>query len=509
MFLQSITIADSETREEVWEFEADDGSWHPMEAVPSQCSRGIYSYNLQTMSQVNTDTNKSRRIRKTIRTVNLLQLARQNDQMVAAILRHTWPTVVSSRPRVRQRSFDTSEQQQQRRIQPCHDSNPSWAAPDHLVHIRFQTQIAASIRQVDDQQRQLRSLRESIELSRENSERQGQRLEEQRQSIEEQRQRIEDLERQLLEQESRHQQQMMSCIGELQDRAGHIDDLNCESKELEENLKQVAEFGLKRHLQYAFYCMLHPAPDVPSPSRFVGDARIVAVVTRLLQETAVDHRNALRADRMSSRPMLILDSVDMLFNRSRSAQFALYTSQTTASELPVDFNPLLLLRNGEALTAYNIDSLLQRVVLLWHGSESNNIERIVDEGFRLGHAGSRAGSMFGRGFYFAENSSKADLYCGSRPHRRPDTSMKMLLCAVCLGNAYTALTAQINLLVPRFPGPEGSTMLYDTVVGESRARGGQVDHREFVVFSEQQVLPMAVVTYHHDPEVCRCSRCSS
>jgi hypothetical protein len=114
--------------------------------------------------------------------------------------------------------------------------------------------------------------------------------------------------------------------------------------------------------------------------------------------------------------------------------------------------------------------------------------------------------MFGRGFYLTEHASKADIYCGTRPHGSPDPSMKMILCAVSLGRVHTALEPLHNMLVPRLPGPDGGSVIYDSVVGECRARGGAVDHREFVVFSEQQLLPVAVVTYHHDP-ACRCSRC--
>jgi hypothetical protein len=49
---------------------------------------------------------------------------------------------------------------------------------------------------------------------------------------------------------------------------------------------------------------------------------------------------------------------------------------------------------------------------------------------------------------------------------------------------------------------------FDSVLGQSRAEGGIVDHREYVVFDKAQAVPIAVVTYRHSA-ACKCSRCSS
>ena len=49
---------------------------------------------------------------------------------------------------------------------------------------------------------------------------------------------------------------------------------------------------------------------------------------------------------------------------------------------------------------------------------------------------------------------------------------------------------------------------FDSILGQSRANGGVVDHREYIVFEKAQMVPIAIVTYRHAPS-CKCSRCFS
>jgi hypothetical protein len=49
---------------------------------------------------------------------------------------------------------------------------------------------------------------------------------------------------------------------------------------------------------------------------------------------------------------------------------------------------------------------------------------------------------------------------------------------------------------------------FHSILGQSAASGGRVDHREYVVFKEAQAVPLAVVTYRHAAS-CRCARCSA
>ena len=456
--------SDMKTNVVVWEYEGDDGLWHAMEAVSESCFRGIYEYNLQTLMQTNLETMRARPIRKTTRKVNLERFAQQNDEMIDAILKH-------ATRHVRPKSFDIFEGTRKKRRCPSLEGSAS-----------FDKRRTVLEQQIENQQQQLNELQEQLHSIKESSERQ--------------RRRKEELERRIEEQAAEHQRKSAQHADELSDRASQIVALKRESCEL-----------LKRNFELVVHDLLHPAPDAPSPSRYAGDAGIAAFVAQLLQETATEHRRSNDRDSpVCHRPKLVLDGVDLVFDRARSARFVLSLSQAAASDPPADLNPLLRLRSGADPAAGCVGALLRRAVLLWHGSDNRSVEGIVEDGVRLAHTGRGSGSMFGRGFYLAEHASKADLYCGSRPHARPDAAMKMLLCAVGLGRAHTARKPLRDMPVPKIPGPNGGCVTYDSVVAESRAGGGAVDHREYAVFSEQQALPVAVVAYHHD-RACRCSRC--
>jgi hypothetical protein len=80
------------------------------------------------------------------------------------------------------------------------------------------------------------------------------------------------------------------------------------------------------------------------------------------------------------------------------------------------------------------------MLLGWHGTSDDIVDKIIAKGFNPCCAGSGAGSLFGKGLYFAENSSKADLYAG--PHggrfQKHSGSMSVILAAVYCGDMYVA-----------------------------------------------------------------------
>ncbi|PHJ25702.1 poly(adp-ribose) polymerase catalytic domain protein [Cystoisospora suis] len=53
---------------------------------------------------------------------------------------------------------------------------------------------------------------------------------------------------------------------------------------------------------------------------------------------------------------------------------------------------------------------------------------------------------------------------------------------------------------------DAQLMHYDSIMAESRTKGGVVDSVEFVVFERGQALPLYCITYTHDP-ACRCAFC--
>lgn len=152
------------------------------------------------------------------------------------------------------------------------------------------------------------------------------------------------------------------------------------------------------------------------------------------------------------------------------------------------------------------------MLLGWHGARDGGVAGIVRDGFDPARCGRQTGHMYGRGFYFAERSSKADLYAGpvETRFRRPAGRMRVLLCLLYCGRMFEAKTRGTDWTAPppppagEAPGREG----YASVLAQCRAEGGLVDSREFVVYDPAQALPVAVVTYRH-ADACACCRCSN
>lgn len=124
---------------------------------------------------------------------------------------------------------------------------------------------------------------------------------------------------------------------------------------------------------------------------------------------------------------------------------------------------------------------------LWHGTTPEGALGISTNGFRIALAGSRAGTYFGRGCYFAECSSKSDEYA-----REGDNLLAgvfaLLLCRVTCGSLF------------RTTEPDGKAIDlaldsgdYDAVLGDREASAGTF--REFVVYDEELVYPEFVVLY--------------
>lgn len=125
-------------------------------------------------------------------------------------------------------------------------------------------------------------------------------------------------------------------------------------------------------------------------------------------------------------------------------------------------------------------------VYLFHGTHPTHADKIADTSFQIDLSGSNAGSLYGRGVYFAENVSKSDEY--SVPDGQDICTM--LLCRVVLGNALYTDEVEPN---PR--KCEDSCIKGDrhSVIGDRlKARG---TFREFVIFDEDQVYPNFLVTY--------------
>ena len=121
---------------------------------------------------------------------------------------------------------------------------------------------------------------------------------------------------------------------------------------------------------------------------------------------------------------------------------------------------------------------------LWHGSSPEAVDAIAEDGFMISKAGSNAGTMFGRGAYFAECSSKADEYSVSDS----DDLFALLLCRVVCGQLFRILKSNIPKIEAALESGD-----YDAVLGDREA--AVKTYREFVVFRELQVYPEYTIKY--------------
>eukprot|EP00929_Paragymnodinium_shiwhaense_P020878 TRINITY_DN13776_c0_g1_i2.p1 TRINITY_DN13776_c0_g1~~TRINITY_DN13776_c0_g1_i2.p1 ORF type:complete len:836 (-),score=130.19 TRINITY_DN13776_c0_g1_i2:620-3127(-) len=146
----------------------------------------------------------------------------------------------------------------------------------------------------------------------------------------------------------------------------------------------------------------------------------------------------------------------------------------------------------EVLTA-GVDAMLDlgpldttlRENWLFHGTTEPAIEGITNREFRLDMAGTHRGTMYGKGVYLAECSTKADEYA----EQNDGGLCHMLLCKAMVGHC----------LVDSEANPDGAELAarclggYDSLVGDRLRAVGTF--REFVFFNTSLVYPAYIVKY--------------
>ena len=151
--------------------------------------------------------------------------------------------------------------------------------------------------------------------------------------------------------------------------------------------------------------------------------------------------------------------------------------------------------------------------LLYHGTPSKIAPLLQKQGLDPQRAGVHRGKMFGYGAYMATNSSKSDLYTepttlSADPRKKGERCI--LVVRACLGEPFRAARTNTQLRLPpdRPAAIGGVAGSLDSVVGLTRAAGGQLLHPEYIVYKEAQTLPEYAIWYEHG-EKCRCTHCSS
>jgi len=128
-------------------------------------------------------------------------------------------------------------------------------------------------------------------------------------------------------------------------------------------------------------------------------------------------------------------------------------------------------------------------VYLWHGTSHTGATGITKSGFRLKLAGTGSGTMYGKGLYYAECSSKSDEYA-----KNDGDGYCLLLCRVVLG----------EMLHMTVGGNETHSIIksalksgqYDSVLGDRQASVGT--YREFVIYREASAYPEYMVLYKRE-----------
>jgi len=141
-------------------------------------------------------------------------------------------------------------------------------------------------------------------------------------------------------------------------------------------------------------------------------------------------------------------------------------------------------QSGQVLAA--LDREINEVYL-WHGTFVRSALSIAQDDFRIDLAGSNAGTMYGRGVYMAESSTKADEYAKDEPRGYYKGIYVVILCRVVMGKMYYT-TQRDEDAGDRFK--QGET---DSTMGD-RAKGAGT-FREFVVYDNDQVYPEYVLLY--------------
>lgn len=139
---------------------------------------------------------------------------------------------------------------------------------------------------------------------------------------------------------------------------------------------------------------------------------------------------------------------------------------------------------------------------LFHGTKPKYVELITHNDFLLKMAGASAGTLYGRGVYLTESSTKADEYAFRNAGEHATVSMPpdglrcILLCRAMLGrvryNCEDQPADMHGLCQSVIKGP------YHSVLGDRVKVHGT--YREFVVYDNNQLYPEYVLWYTREPE---------
>lgn len=237
-----------------------------------------------------------------------------------------------------------------------------------------------------------------------------------------------------------------------------------------------------------------PLPDIPLNSP------LGKFVCSLITSTTVRHRVELDSSEFGDAPRLRVLRIEdvrspILYEKYMTAVQELHDRHRVLGCAPFDVFPHLRVDAASSPAGQvNVNECFAM-----HGCPSEVVAELCKGGFDPQRA--RDGK-FGRGSYFAVNSSKCDRYTDpvDSPRRPRAWERKMIVARLALGRVFRLLDDSSDSIRP----PDG----YDSCWADTRQNGGRVDYPELVIFKEQQALPLYVITYIHEcPPDALCSEC--
>ncbi|CAE8710501.1 unnamed protein product [Polarella glacialis] len=240
---------------------------------------------------------------------------------------------------------------------------------------------------------------------------------------------------------------------------------------------------------------LYSVEDIPSVSPQFQ------LLSQLVVSTTAKHRRQLRSNEFCEEAQLEVLGVRAVCN-PRLQKLYIAKLEHLEGKRRQGCSPILPFQHLKLPMGMGEADLNEH--LCFHGAPTAVVDKICKAGFSPCRAGETTGAIFGTASYFALNSSKADDYTEDRAQPRPKQARRTLVVArVLLGESHRTTGPMQDARRPP-DGADGNEL--DSVWAEDRQNGGCVDHREVMVYSEAQALPIALVDYMHK-ESCCCAGC--
>jgi len=224
----------------------------------------------------------------------------------------------------------------------------------------------------------------------------------------------------------------------------------------------------------------------------------------LFKSSCVRHRRDYRSVELCEAPRLEISKIEDVINPRLVRAYLAKLDDIEALRCKQGCSLIVALKH--LMLPAPFDAVGVNEAILFHGAKPEDVNSICKGGLDPRRGGEHGGHLFGFAAYLTPNASKADIYTDNLKDskRRSRTSKRQVIVVrALLGQSYRALTPMQNILRP--PDDENG-IPFDSMWADVRGNGGAVDHLECMVYRESQTIPIAIITYSHQPQ-CKCSEC--